>query len=149
MRDVQNCVFLGVAVAQMLAGPGVSDFDRAVYALRCARYSVRRRSYGPMMRRFRAVSTAIVSVAESHAVRSFGVGVYHDVKPARPLLRRQRGDGNHVQRVIAYRSADRIRGGVDRDLELLVPELGLVVLNEIVQLVGPVVHLHTLLPKLQ
>ena len=80
----------------------------------------------------------------------------------RPLIRRRdcpdrrsswpampaRGAGNHVQIVIAYGVGNRVGGGEDGDLQLLVPELGLLVFDLVVNLVGLVIQFEPLLAEL-
>ena len=78
-----------------------------------------------------------------------GVGVVRGVEPVELALRGQGGLRHHVDRVLADRLADRVGGGVHRDLKLLVPQLRLLILDLIVELIRLVAQLEALLPELE
>ena len=59
------------------------------------------------------------------------------------------GGGDHVELVIADGLGDRVGGGVDGDLHLLIPELGFALFDLIVQAVRPAAQFQLLLAKLK
>ena len=77
-----------------------------------------------------------------------GVGVAVDVDPAL-FTAGDGGLGGEFQAVGVHRSLDRVGGGVNRNLHLLVPELGLVGRDLIVQLRGLMAEFEMSLAKLQ